>query len=156
MTWELRPMREDDRNYVLSSWLNSYAEVGRRPRLVDPRTRELQDEGGEFRGTRRGVYFRVYQPIVEALVGRSTIVVATLPEEPDVVLGWMAVEGDCLHYLLVKPRWRRLGIARWLIEQLDGMNAVYTHAPSPTVAKGLVPSSWSFDSMRRFEDRKAA
>lgn len=155
MTWELRAMRDEDRNYVLSSWLNSYGEIARRHRVVDPRTKAVLDEGGEFRGTRRAVYFRLYEPIVQDLVTRSTIVVATLPEEPDVVLGWMAIENDCLHYLLVKPRWRRLGIGRWLLGQLGELDAVYTHAPAPTVGAGLIPASWSFDSMRRFE-RKAA
>lgn len=148
-------MRDDDRAYVISSWLNSYAEVGRRPRRVDPKTKEVQDEGGEFRGTARGAYFAIYEPIVKQLLARSTVAVATLPEEPDVVLGWMAIEDDVLHYLLVKPRWRRLGIARWLLGQLGDINAVYTHRPAPSVGARLIPASWSFDQMRRFERRAA-
>ena len=148
-------MRDDDRAYVISSWLNSYAEVGRRQRVVDRASKDVLDEGGEFRGTQRSVYFALYEPIVKQLLARSTVAVATLPENPDVVLGWMAIEDDVLHYLLVKPRWRKLGIAKWLLGQLGDINAVFTHRPAPTVASRLIPASWSFDPMRRFE-RKAA
>jgi GNAT superfamily N-acetyltransferase len=137
VTWELRAMREDDRNYVLSSWLRSYA------------------ESGEFRGVTRSVYFALYEPLVKQLLARSTVAVATLPDAPDVVLGWMAIESDCLHYLLVKPRWRKLGIGRWLLQQIGEVDAVYTHAFPRGAGEKLVPASWSYDPMRRFE-RKAA
>lgn len=156
MTWELRAMRDDDRAYVFSSWLNSYAEVGRRPRLVDPKTRDLLDEGGEFRGMRRAVYFKLYEPAVQAMVARSDIFVATSPglEGTDSVLGWMATEGDVVHYVCVKPRLRRLGLAKWLLAQVP-IDATYTHAPAPTLAQRLIPAGWLFDPLRRFE-RKAA
>lgn len=136
--WQLRPMREDDRNYVLSSWLRSYA------------------ESGEFRGVTRAVYFALYEPLVKRLLERSTVAVATLPEATDVVLGWMAIEDDALHYLLVKPRWRKLGIAKWLLGSIgDVGGTVYTHAFPRGVGEKLIPASWTYDPMRRFE-RKAA
>ncbi len=135
--WVLREMRDGDRNYVLSSWLRSYADAP------------------EFRGTQRPVYFAMYEPLVKSIIARSTVAVATLPESTDVVLGWMAIEGDALHYLLVKPRWRKLGIATWLLEQLGDIQATYTHAPSTAVGAKLIPAGWVYNPMRRFE-RQAA
>ena len=136
--WELRAMRDEDRNYVLSSWLRSYA------------------ESPEFRGVTRSVYFALYEPLVKQMLARSTVAVATLPEEPDVVLGWMAIEDDALHYLLVKPRWRKLGIGRWLMGHVGEMGAVYTHAFPRGAGEKMVPASWVYSPMRRFAERKAA
>jgi GNAT superfamily N-acetyltransferase len=136
--WVLRCMRDEDRNYVLSSWLRSYA------------------EGPEFRNVPRSVYFGLYEPLVKQLLARSTIAVATLPDAEDVVLGWMAVEDDALHYVLVKPRWRKLGIARWLLGQISATGAVYTHAPPLREGGTLIPSAWVYDPRRRFGERQAA
>lgn len=130
---ELRPMREEDYNYVLSSWLRSYA------------------QSPEFRSTPRCVYFALYEPIVKDLVARSTIAVATMPEAPGVVLGWLAVEGEVLHYVLTKPRWRRLGIAEYLLADLTGLPATYTHAFPLGASQRLVPPIWTYDASRRFQ-----
>lgn len=132
-----REMRDDDRNYVLSSWLRSYA------------------DGSEFRHLSRGVYFALYEPVVKRLLERSTVAIAFDPSMPDVVLGYLVVEGDSLvHYVLVKPRWRKLGIGRWMTRDLADMPATFTHSPTPAGSR-LVGSAWSYDPMRRFE-RKAA
>lgn len=133
-----REMREDDRNYVLSSWLCSYAEAP------------------EFRRLARGVYFKLYEPVVKDLLARSTVAIAWTPELPDSILGWLAVEGDDLvHYWLTKPRFRKLGVARWMIRDLAELPAVFTHSPTP-VASRLIGPAWTYDPMRRFEKRAAA
>lgn len=132
-----RPMREDDRNFVLSSWLRSYA------------------SSLEFRGLSRGVYFELYAPVVERLLERSTILVAWTPDLPDTVIGWLACEGDdVVHYILVKSRFRRLGVGRWMTQELSQVAAVYTHQPSAAGAR-LVGGLWQYEPMRRF-DRQAA
>ena len=130
---ELRPMRDGDRNFVLSSWLRSYAEAN------------------EFRGMKRSSYFALYAPVVEVLLGRSTVMVATMPEASDVVLGWLAAEGELLHYVLTKPRWRKLGIARFMLADMKDLAVKYTHQ-APRMAP--IPAAWTYDSDARF--RKAA
>jgi GNAT superfamily N-acetyltransferase len=135
--WELRPMRDDDRNYILSSWLRSYSECP------------------EFRGLRRSVYFAIYEPMVKAMLERSTVAVATLPAAPAIVIGWLAVEDDVLHYVLAKPRWRRLGVAKWLLESMADVQVTYTHSPQPGVL-AKIPASWTYDPMRRWERQMAA
>lgn len=148
-------MEPGDLHYVLSSWLKSYAELARRRRVFDREKRVEVDPGGEFQGLARSHFFPLYEPVVQRLVARSTIAIATLPDVADSVLGWMAIEGDVLHYVHVKPRWRKLGLARWLLGQLDGMPVTYTHTAKPDLL-AKVPASWSYDGMRRFERKAAA
>lgn len=134
---EWRRDDETERNYVLSSWLRSYAECP------------------EFRSLARSVYFEIYTPVVERLLARSTVVVAWTPDLPETVIGWMAIEGDdVLHYVLVKRRFRRLGIGRWMTRDLAQLSASFTHQPA-LVGSRLVGDAWTYDPMRRF-DRKAA
>jgi GNAT superfamily N-acetyltransferase len=129
-----REMRDEDRNYVLSSWLRSYA------------------DSSEFRHLARGVYFALYEPVVKQLLKRSTVAVAYTADLPDSILGWLAVEGDIVHYALVKPRWRKLGIGRWMTQDLKDMPAVYTHAPTLAGSR-LVGDAWTYQPMRRFEKK---
>lgn len=132
-----REMREDDRNYVLSSWLRSYA------------------EGPEFRGIARGVFFALYEPVVKRLLERSTVAIAWTPELPDTVLGYLAIEGDdVVHYVCTKRRFRRCGIGRWMTRELANLPATFTHAPTP-VASRLCGAAWTYDPMRRFEKKAA-
>lgn len=155
---ELRAMQPGDRNYVLSSWLRSYAKAR------------------EFRGMVRAAYFRMYTPYVEAMLSRSTVVVATLPEAPTAVLGWMAVENDLLHYVHTKPNWRtrieldekrqpvklpdgktkleaRIGVASFLLQGMRDLPVKYTHEP-PWWA--TVPSAWAYVPEARFPREVAA
>jgi hypothetical protein len=150
----LREMRDEDRNYVLSSWLLSYENTSRRARWVDPRTREVVDGGGEFRSMPRAMYFRLYEPIVESLLRRSTVVIAALPEADDAIVSWFAAEGDVLHYVHTKNRFRKLGAAAWLLRDALALPVTYTHEPRP-FCRSLIGAAWTYDPMRRFE-RKAA
>ncbi len=136
---EWRPMREEDRNYVLSSWLRSY---------IDSRP-------SEFRQTPRGVYFALYEPIVKRLMERSTVAIASTPDLPDTVLGFLVVEGaSVVHYVHTKQRFRKCGIGRWMTRDLAAFPAVFTHEPSATASR-LCGPEWVFDGMRRFEKRAA-
>lgn len=141
-----REMRDEDRNYVLSSWLLSYSEAA-----------EFRGLGRDVytRGRAHAVYCGLYQPIIKQLVERSTVAVAYDPELPDTIIGWMAVEGDdVLHYVMVKPRFRKFGVAHWMTRDLAAMPAVYTHVPSPAAIR-LIGDAWTYDPMRRFEKRAA-
>lgn len=132
---ELRAMRDEDRGHILAGWLNSC------------------EKSAEFRSLRRSVYYRLYAPVVEALLARSTVAIATKPElrDTDAILGWMAIEGDMLHFVRTKsrPSWRRLGVARFLLADLLPMRVRYTHEPPPWAA-ALLPTTWTYDPDARF------
>jgi len=122
-------MEPDDRNFVLSSWLRSYAD--------------------QQRGIARRAFFKLYESVVVNLVGRSTVIIAGLDDVPGSILGWTAIDSDdrTLHYVFVKPRWRKLGVAKSLLKDAARIDVMYTHEP-PSWAK--VPASWSFEPMARF------
>lgn len=128
---------EQEYNYVLSSWLRSYA------------------EGPEFNSIPRGVYFAIYEPVVKRLLERSTVAVAWTPDLPNSVIGYLVTEGDdTIHYMCTKRRFRRCGVGRWMTRELSQLPATFTHRPT-AIASRLCGPSWTFDGMRRFE-RKAA
>lgn len=135
-----RPLNADDeqeRNYVLSSWLRSYA------------------EGPEFRTVARRVFFELYEPVVKAILARSTVSIAYTPDLPNTVVGFLVTEGDdTVHYVHTKKRFRRLGVARWMTRDLAALSAVFTHHPTP-IASRLCGPAWILDPMRRFEKRAA-
>jgi GNAT superfamily N-acetyltransferase len=136
---DLRGMRDEDRNYVLSSWLRSYAAKGRDARDYVEHARFFDD----------------YAPIVRSLLDRSQVIVASLREEPDVIVGWASVEGDALHYVLVKPRWRRLGVARWMLNDFAALPVAYTHRTSDAM-RCPIPDGWSYRRFRVWPREKAA
>ena len=98
--WVLRPYCEDDRSFILSSWLKSY-------------------RGSEFaQRLPADVYWSRYGHVgvVEDSFMRSRVWVATLHEERTWIYGWAAVEGDLLHYVFVRREDRKAGIGRALME----------------------------------------
>jgi GNAT superfamily N-acetyltransferase len=135
---EFRPEDPTEYNYVLSSWLRSYAE-----------------SGDEFRQVPRATYFAVYEPVVKQLLDRSTVAIAWDSELPGTVLGYLVLEGeDLLHYFHTKRRFRRMGVGRWMLRELAELPAAYTHQPSFAATK-LIGSAWTYAPERRF-GKKAA
>ncbi len=137
---DLRAMREADRNYILSSWIKSYAS----------RSLDARDYGAH-----RREFYDDYAPVVRDLLARSQIIVACLREEPDVVVGWAAIEGDALHYVLVKPRWRRLGVARWMLTDFAALPVVVTHRTSDS-GRCPIPAAWVYRRFRIWPPEKEA
>lgn len=113
----VRSVRPDDYNYIISSWLRSFA-----GRSLDAQRYESI-----------AAFYADYQPVVKDLLARSTVSVAALQEDQSVIVGWSATEGDVLHYVLTKPRWRRLGVAHILVPNVS----VYSHTTLDWVRTGL-------------------
>ena len=102
-TRKLRPYVESERNYVLSSWLRE----------------ECHAPVGEWMGTH---YYQRREPYLRELVlPRCDVVVAVLPENDDVILGWVAAERGVPLGLTTK---RKFSDARGDIERalLDSIN----------------------------------
>lgn len=128
----LRAWNPDDpqeRNLVLAGWLRTYVD--------------------QSHGVERSVFFRMCEPLVRELLERSKVIVAHMPDSPSAIYGWMCWERDVLHYVCVKPRWQRLGIATWLLGDFFGMPVTYTHR-TPSGMKLPVPATWNYAPMRRF------
>jgi len=136
---QLRPMSEADEHLVFNSWMRSYAE-----KSADAR---------DYTGAAFGWFSRDYAPVIRSLIARSDIVVACLKDSPDSVVGWMAIEDDCLHYVLVKPRWRRLGVARWMLAGIASLPLVFTHRTSDAQACPI-PEGWAYRRFRIWPQEK--
>lgn len=103
------PELEQYKAVVLATWLRS-----------------LRHGNPFFRDADAKTYWTIYSKVIMALMRRPECVVrvAVLSDEPDVVIGWSAVERNVLHFVYVKHQGRKRGIARSLIpEQI----AVITH-----------------------------
>ena len=129
---ELNRSDEQECHLVLAGWLRTY---------VCERVTHIP----------RDVVIRLCKPVVERLVADSQVVVACDHEQHDIVLGWVAFDGDVLHYVCVKPRWQRLGIASFLLADFMKIPVTYTHRTQDGM-RLPVPESWSYAPMARFSE----
>lgn len=128
----LRPFNPDDReelNLVRKSWL-----VG-----------SLASDFARLCG--HTVFVRDHLPWRDRILARATVLVACLKREPTAVLAWACSETQddalVLHFVHVKPRWRRLGLARKLLAPLLAERVAYSHRT--TLCGALpIPAAWTF------------
>ena len=101
---------EGARNLAYATWLRSYEANSLAAKHVP-----------------RDLFFAEHHRILDSIFARGpTFRVAVVPEERDVVLGWSVSEGNTLHYVYVKPAFRRHGIALHLTAHLK-TPFLYTH-----------------------------
>lgn len=141
MILEWRSERPEDRHFVLSSWMRSFEKGG--------------DEARCYADRRR--YFEDHQPVVKDILARSSVLVACLPDASDVVVGWMCVEAETLHYIQVKPRFRRSGVASWMLEQFRNVALSYSHRTRDfgRFAMTFLPpgAPWTYRPLRKYSER---
>lgn len=104
----LREPRPYDLPFVLSSWMQSHREEG---------ANALMDNDA---------YFAAVKPRLIEILSRSPVLVASNPEDPWQVYGWIAAEPDVLHYVYVKSVYRKFGIGRQLFDAV-GRPSQCTH-----------------------------
>lgn len=117
---KIRPMRDGDMEFVKSSWLKNY-----------------KNSSSFAKRITHDVFFKWHGAIVDSILARpqTEILIATLPDEEGVILGFFVVEKQGLsrvaHYLFVRREWRKLGLARALIEASGDSAFVFTHWTDP-------------------------
>lgn len=93
-----------DHAFILATWLRAF-------RHGSPFARRLTND----------VFFTNHHPLVEALVARSTVLVATLEDDPNVILGYLVTEKQgpvhVLHFAYVKKEFRRMRVFSQLLEE---------------------------------------
>lgn len=85
-------------------------------------------------------YFEKYPIILQNLIGRSSVHVACLSEDPDIIVGYVVFTSNVLHYVYVKKAWRKLGVAKSLLPKEVN---VCTHLTK--VGASLLPKGWVFN-----------
>lgn len=113
----VRTMRPTDLPFVYNSWLKSY-------KTRSQFARRITDE----------VFYRWHKLVVERILGRAgtQVLVATPKDDADTILGYLVVENQevpVAHFAYVKTSFRRLGIARALLDRagLDPAYSEFTH-----------------------------
>lgn len=109
----VRDVVPNDLPFIFTTWLQHYYASSRYTRRIP-----------------RRIYFAEYHKIVEAILARSAVLVATPADEPEIILGYAAFERrspPVVHWVYVKNRMRRTGIARQLLEGVDLNKCVFTH-----------------------------
>lgn len=102
MTFQLRPYTDDDRDFVVSSWLFSYARSaygmarGAHVPSAVPGYSKRPDRAA-WDG-----FWADEEPIVRELVARHDVAIACDPAAPEVIWGWACTSGDTVHYVLAK------------------------------------------------------
>lgn len=94
---EIREPQPGDVNLLLSTFLKGLYFGSRFYSLID-----------------QECFFSAYEPFTKQLLLKSTIKVACLKDDPDVILGYSVFRGDCISFLFVKKSYRKLGLARML------------------------------------------
>jgi len=101
VVFALEPATADDLNFIRSSWLRSFAAQ------VTP---------------------TVHIKARDILIERCPPIVARQEGLPTSICGWACFEPGVIHYVFVKTRWQRNGIARMLLEPFLALDKVfYTH-----------------------------
>ncbi len=102
VSFAVRPYTDDDRDFVVSSWLFSFA---RSSYGMSCGAHVASALPGHTRRPERPAWDRFWaehEPIVRDLVLRSEVHIACDPEAPHVVWGWACTTDDTVHYVLAK------------------------------------------------------
>jgi len=102
--------RDSAKSLVYATWLRSYEASSLAAKNIP-----------------RDVFFAEHHKVIDRILARGASVrLAVLPDEPDVVLGWAVVEWPIVHYVYVKPPFRKHGIAQALLQDVP-KPFTYTH-----------------------------
>lgn len=107
----LRDSNPDDINFIYATWLKALFYGNPAYNAID-----------------KDIYFENYRKVVCGLLGSSSVKVACLKDDPDVIIGYSVYSGKTLHFVFVKAIWRKIGVAKSLvpadIEQVSHLTTV--------------------------------
>ena len=121
---KLRHATPADLDFVYATWLRSYRHASSFARKIS-----------------NTIYYHWHHRIIENAFARgATIKIAALDDAPAVIIGYIVVEGSTAHYVYVKGDFRKMGVAKALLE---GHNITqFTHLTDHTEhVLGLVPGA---------------
>lgn len=101
----IRRMVDDDRAYITHTWLHTHRHFGDWHVRMD-----------------REVYMRCHRLVVHRLIEAHATLVAYDPEDPRVILGFLCgdnyASAPVVHFIYVRDRLRRFGVAKALMLEL--------------------------------------
>lgn len=144
-----RPPRDlRELNLVRSSWTKSMT-----------RTRPVRVAGGEEDGGRRitavrmdrRVFFEGHARQVDAVIARAGVLLAVPMATATTIAGWVCAEPGVVHYVYTVETFRRLGVARALLEAIGAEPRAFSqwsHACDRGLGEKLARAGWVWDPTR--------
>lgn len=110
----IRPAEPQDKNFIFKSWLEVYKSESRFGRDISSH-----------------VFYPFHQRVIERIVSRpqTQILVASPKDDPFLICGFLVFEGNVIHYAYTRKAFRRMGVARALVEHtgIDPLTITFTH-----------------------------
>lgn len=103
--FNIRPAKPLDISFIFETWLKSY-----------------KHDSAFGKSTRSYIFFPQYRQVLDSILSDQTtqVFIACHPEVEDVILGYLVVSKDVIHYVFVKESFRNIGIARELYNHVGG------------------------------------
>lgn len=98
----LRPYKLEDKAFIYSTMLKG-----------------LYYGNSFFNQVDKATFFSHYAKVLDLLTARATTLIAHLPDEPDVIIGYAIIEHDTLHYIYTKAAFRKKCVASSLLKGYD-------------------------------------
>ncbi len=127
----LRPAEDGDLNFIRSTWMKAYA-----------RSHWARTVG-------MASYCAEQWKVRDKLMARGALLVAGREIDPTIVCGWACTEGGMVHFVYVKERWQRQGVARMLLAPWLDKPAICSHR-TDTCAELPIPKQWTFNLYEAF------
>lgn len=124
----IRDYCEDDKAFIVKSW-----------------SKGIYYGNKWFRSIDFDAFWAAYPPLIEKLIVRSKIRIASLKEDPQVILAFCVTEKDdtIMHFIFTKYAFRNIGLARWLYPKTI---TTFTHLTE--TAYSLWPEGTKFDPFK--------
>lgn len=121
----IRPITETDLPFIFATWLKGLY------------------HGNEFYSKiKQDVFYAQYHKMIETILPKSMIKIACLEDEPDVIIGYCVFETDRLHWIFVKKAWRKLTIAKQLLNDVPFTRVSHLTKVGEAIRK---KEKWEFD-----------
>ena len=105
-----------DLPFIFSSWLESYRKES---------------------GVRNTIYFREHHKLLERLLTRSVVFVATPSDDPELIAAYIVYEEGVLHWVYTRHSMRHLGLATKLVEKAGIVAPFFYSHKTPTSSAWL-------------------
>lgn len=129
---KIRPMREGDVNFILSTWLKSYYD-------------ELKRNGHKgVQYPKDDVFFQGHQAQIKKHLPSMTVMVCVAPDDENQIIGYIAGDLATLHYIYVKQVFRQMGVAKALSSSCSFKNYSHHTKYSKHICKGLTYDPYKF------------
>lgn len=106
----IRGFREEDRQFIGDSWIQSLKGASRESRATEP-----------------GPFFKHYIEQVTNALNKCTVKIAAPPGDDFTVYGFAVYEPGVVHMVYVKKPFRRMGFSRLLLKEFNSESATFPH-----------------------------